>query len=810
MYILPGALAPLAKYRQFILVRFVPSVEEPGKNEKFPIHPTQYINWDAHDPSIWMSWQEAAQIAASLGPQYGVGFVITAADPIGCLDLDKCANPDGTWIPEVAQMLAAMPGAMELSNSGKGLHVWFSYQDLAPEHGKKSDALRAPIKWMELYTELRFIALGNSATGVMQDVTALLPSFIAQYFPPVVTGPSLGWTTEAVPEYTHLTDEELFAKALASTHRAPQAASIFDPNGAGGMAIPERATFADMWNAPPERLGQLYPSPTGKVYDGSAFDFAFARELAYWTGKNCERIKTIMLRSSRKRDKWDRPGRKGGYLVETIQGACDSQPNIYKAKTAPVALSAAVTGKLAPTAITHQTFIAREAMAELFKDCVYIQDNNEILLPNGDLVDQPRFKARYSGYMFAMDNESTKPSKDAWDAFINNSVIAFPRADGTMFSPHIPFQHVINESGRVLVNIYKEPEVDRRPGDIAPFLELLHKILPKGDDALILLSYMAAVVQHKGVKFRWAPFVQGTQGNGKSTLTECLMYALGNKYIFSVKAKHIENTFNAWTVQNLLYVADDIYATDNRGTLMEELKTLISDQRQGVTYKGIDSIQKRICGNFIFNSNHKGALKKTDDARRICTLYCAQQSKADRQRDGLTKAYFNRLYKWLNDGGFAYVAEYLHTLEIDARYNPAGECQEAPDTSATQEAIVDSRTGLEHDVAEWIELEEPGFCGGFISSHMLKEKLADSGGKVRTLTYLNMKEMLSRLGYEPHRSLPNGRSPIILQPDRTKPILYVKRDSWLADITDTNAITEIYSSAQSAAQADQISRRFNQ
>ena len=173
--------------------------------------------------------------------------------------------------------------------------------------------------------------------------------------------------------------------------------------------------------------------------------------------------------------------------------------------------------------------------------------------------------------------------------------------------------------------------------------------------------------------------------------------------VFSVKAGMIENNFNSWLENNVLYVADDIYSTRDRADMMEALKSMITETDHGITLKGIDSIQKRICGNFVFTDNHKDAMKKTDDSRRICTLYCAQQSKHDRMRDGLTKQFFvgpNGFVKWLNGGGYAAVADMLHTMVIDERYNPAGECQEAPDTSVTHEAIVDGRTAVEHEVAE--------------------------------------------------------------------------------------------------------------
>jgi len=275
----------------------------------------------------------------------------------------------------------------------------------------------------------------------------------------------------------------------------------------------------------------------------------------------------------------------------------------------------------------------------------------------------------------------------------------------------------------------------------------------------------------------------------------------------------ITNGFNAWLEHNMLYIADDIYTSTDRTNVMEALKSLITDRDQPVTLKGIDSIQKVICGNFMFTDNHKDAMKKQDDSRRICTLYSAQQSPRDRRRDGLTKSFFvgpGGFVPWLESGGYAYVAEMLYTMPIDPRYNPAGDCQEAPETSATKEAIIDGRTGVEHEVAEWIELGEPGFCGDFVSHEILKQKLMAIPQFSKSTTYLKLKEMMGRLGYEIHNGLPEGRTTVDVQPDDKRSILYVQVDSWLAELTDPALIAELYTQAQQAAITAAVNRRFNQ
>jgi hypothetical protein len=67
-------------------------------------------------------------------------------------------------------------------------------------------------------------------------------------------------------------------------------------------------------------------------------------------------------------------------------------------------------------------------------------------------------------------------------------------------------------------------------GDVSLFLAHMKKILPIPRDRSILLAYMAAVVQHQGVKFQWAPLIQGVEGNGKTLFSRCVAEAVGVRY----------------------------------------------------------------------------------------------------------------------------------------------------------------------------------------------------------------------------------------------------------------------------------------
>lgn len=73
------------------------------------------------DPSTWCDYDTA--IASSVG--VGVGFVLSPADRIVCVDLDHCLDGKGRPVSWAADVLASVPDTyVEVSPSGDGLHVW--------------------------------------------------------------------------------------------------------------------------------------------------------------------------------------------------------------------------------------------------------------------------------------------------------------------------------------------------------------------------------------------------------------------------------------------------------------------------------------------------------------------------------------------------------------------------------------------------------------------------------------------------------------------------------------------------------------
>lgn len=776
----------MGQYRQFIVYRSQHSRTRLGKTDKFPCDFRTGAVVSAHDPSVWTDSGTAIAASINFGTGYGVGFVFTEADPFWFLDLDNCLMPDGSdWSPVAKELCGAFAGAaIEVSQSMRGLHIFGTGRP--PAHACKNTDLG-----LELYHSERFVALTGS--GIVGDCAAnfeaVLPTVVARYFPSTreAGGEVLDWTTEPDPDWRGPTDDaELIRRAMRS-HSV-------------GAAFGGRASFADLWQANIEALAKAYPDPV-RAYDSSSADAALAQHLAFWTGKDCERIQRLMLQSGLAREKWERED----YLPRTIVGAVSRQIDVLNDKQVEPVASTPVPvehTELPKSEMVHGTsYVNLEQQRELFAGCVYIEDLNKVLAPGGVLLKQEQFKVRFGGYTFTIDASNEKVTKDAWEAFTQNQALRCPKARSSCFRPELPFGRIIERDGQTIVNTYWPVEVPRKVGDITPFMDHLRKVLPDERDRTILLCYMAACVQHKGVKFQWAPLLQGVEGNGKTLFTRCVAEAVGRRYVHWPKASKLAAQFNSWMVGKLFYGVEDIYVPDQKREVIEEVKPMITGgDGLEIEGKGVDQISADVCGNFMFNSNHQDAVRKTRNDRRFCLMFSAQQHAVDLARDGMTGSYFPELYDWLKADGYAIVSELLHTMPIPDEYNPATHCQRAPSTTSTEAAISASTGGVEQEVMEAIGQELPGFCGGFVSSIML-ERMLERKNVAGRITHSKRREMLADMGYTYHPALADGRVNNMVLPDGGKPRLFVKAGSEAARITGASEAAKAYEVANNGAVA---------
>lgn len=746
--------------RQFILWRITDGV-------KLPVSPHTLSVCDAHDRSQWIDFETARAIATSVG--CGVAYVFAEDDPYFFLDIDHC-RIGNDWSGLANDICSRFPGAfVEVSQSGEGLHIFGRYTEMPPHACKNTQC------GLELYHDKRFVALTLNGQGDPNtDCTAALRSVIDQFFKPTgnETQPVPAWTNTPAPEWRGPEDDAELIELACSR------------NGAGSV-FGGRASFRDLWTANVDALSHSYPDGYGsRPYDPSSADAALAQHLAYWTGRNCDRMWRLMYASALRREKWDK---RPEYVQRTIITACGRCDKVFCASVTPSSMQQTSECELVPAV----PYVTATDQMEMFKGCVYVRDLHRVYTPDGALLRPEQFRTMFGGYLYSTDVLNEKTTKNAWEAFVESTALRWPRVANICFRPECEPGAIIHEEGRKLLNTWQPVDIESRPGDVTPFLNHLHAMLPNERDAEILLSFMASIVQNPGVKFQWAPLLQGCEGNGKTFFITAMEYAVGKKYTHLPNASELGSSgqkFNSWIQCKLFVGVEEIYVSDRR-EVADALKPLITNARIEIQGKGVDQVTGDNRANFILCTNHKDAIIKTTGDRRYCILYTAQQTPTDmvqagwRRPTGEATEYFPRLYNWLRAEGHAHITHFLRNMQIRDELNPAVLCHRAPLTSSTQEAIRISMPAHEQEIQEAIDEGRPGFANGWVSSHML-EKLLDERGLSRRFPINRRGQLMSSMGYVLHPALKEGRttSPLLAE-DGKRPKLYIREGHLALNLT---------------------------
>lgn len=717
-----------------------------GKAAKVPFDPATRKTINPLEPANWKSKAEAQATG------HFIGEVLTADEPYAVIDIDNCYDPETQeWDARAQRAFQLFQGCpWKLSQSERGVHIKVRVDKAV------TAALRNRADGFEFYDRKRFIAQGEHEwrpgdldtdhTGAV----CLLMGYtqLPQGMPMAPSGRDPAWKG---PD----DDEELLQRALNSR------ASVTAQWGEG-------ITFRQLWEGDTAALQATYGDEQGG-WDQSAAELALFNHLAFWTGRDQARIIRMYQMSPLAQHQDERKRNRHDYLNRTAAKAANSASGVYRD----------------PKAVADSSelgdYLSVEETRGRFQGCIYVADQNAILTPSGVFMNQERFRAWMGGKRFSISWDNGTSTDNAWKAFTENRAIEFPKALTTCVDPKTSFGTIKDAA----VNVYRPPQISPRHGDVGPFLNWLRVFLPEEQDREILLSWMAALAQYPGEKFRWAPVLQGTKGNGKTMVVEIMRHFVGRDWSFTVDPTKLEGRFNGYLQDKLLLSVDEIHM-ENRRSILDRLKPLITDSRISIEGKGVEQREIDNLANWIFTTNYKNAILKERDDRRFAVFFTGQQSSADLERDGMAGDYFPKMHRWLVNGGYDFITHYLQNRPIDSKFNPAvqhgGLADRAPETSSTAAAVAESASVLEQELRERIEGEVQGFRGGWISCNaieVMKKELGLRHGRT------HQSNILSQMGYENA-----GRATrMIAEENHKKPVLWA-----LPHVTDRT--TEAYMRAQ--------------
>ncbi len=265
----------LRQRRQWVLWRYE---EREGKLTKVPYRagdPDRRAS--STDPATWSPFEQAVGAASRAD---GIGFVFSIEDPYVGVDLDQ-DFPEPEWV------IGRLNSYTEHSVSGTGLHV-IAKGSLAhiTHKNRRGD--------FEVYETGRFfVVTGAHVEGTPTTIEARqseLQEVVSRYLP-TESAPELVRTKSGVS----VSDGELVDKMLRAN------------NGAKARRL---------WNG----------AWQGEYRSQSEADLALCNLLAFWTGRDPERIDALFRQSGLMREKWQRED----YRTDTIAAAISTAREVYQ------------------------------------------------------------------------------------------------------------------------------------------------------------------------------------------------------------------------------------------------------------------------------------------------------------------------------------------------------------------------------------------------------------------------------------------------------------------------------------------------
>lgn len=671
LLVLPANLTWLRVHNQFIVCAIVPKPEHAEKTNKFPVNPVTLVHpVSGKDPANWLSCDDAFALANELnqrgGTAYGVGFWLTDALGIWCLDVDSGLGANGHWLPAVNDLCRKLPGtAWEYSHSWRGMHGWGRCTIPIPAHETRhnDDALGLHL---ELYSRNHFMMLGTVASGEMQPSIAL-PAALGPLFPALSADDAaaldMEWTDAPNPLWHGPTDDDaLITIALKSRSKL---ATMF-PKAA-------KATFKQLWESDSDKLAKHFPSDNGG-YNESQADQALACHLAFWTGNNCARMAELMERSGLARSKHGRED----YMRITIGKACAWQKEFYNDGKGITPGTAVPESAISTGGITLSDFYA------------YLPQKSYLFVPTRDLWVQ-------SGVNSSLPLVEGKFQPTEW----LDRARPLHQMTWAPGEPMVIADKLVDKGGWVLkagvncFNLYRPPApMQGDPSLATPWLDLLRFVYP--NDWEHMVKWFAHRRQRPGEKINHALVLGGDPGIGKDSMLEPVKYAVGPWNFIEIKPANLMDEFNGWKKSVILRVSEARDMGDmTRYALYDATKTLLATPPDVLRCNEKNLREHEVFNviGVIFTTNHKDGLYIDPKDRRHYIAY------SERVRQDFREGYWPALWQWYIGGGLGHVVAYLDSVDL-TNFDPKAD---PPKTSAFWAMVNAGRAPEDADMADAID-----------------------------------------------------------------------------------------------------------
>jgi hypothetical protein len=392
--------------------------------------------------------------------------------------------------------------------------------------------------------------------------------------------------------------------------------------------------------------------------------------------------------------------------------------------------------------LRNRTSQSNTPAPEWAKPWVYVTDCDKFFsLESKEEVTPQGFRAVFNRFM-PVNQDGNRERADVWAL----EMWDIPAVAHKAYMPGVG--PIFEMFGMKWVNLYRPESVPTIPTDysdadlaaIETVKGHLETYLADARERELLLSWLAHNVRHPGKKIRWAPYIHGVPGDGKSFFAALVGVAMGGQNVRSLNGSTLESNFTDWASGYALVAIEEMKQHGhNRFDIMNRLKPYITNSEVEIHPKGRASYTAPNVSNYMIFSNYLDGAPVDEGDRRYMFL-SSQLTTEDAKR--LTEAnYFGKLFDAVREHPGA-IRKWLLEYEPHPEFDADGR---APDTAIKATVIEMSKSDLELVIEDLIEQGAEGVSKDVISSAHLTRAMSARSNDVPSTTRVNT--MLTKLGY---------------------------------------------------------------
>lgn len=299
-----------------------------------------------------------------------------------------------------------------------------------------------------------------------------------------------------------------------------------------------------------------------------------------------------------------------------------------------------------------------------FERFAYLQDDDAYFdLMERHEISRQTFNAIYRHIECKSIHGAKKPKIEAATCFDENR-----QAKGARILKGVTYAAgesvLCARDGIVYGNRWRDARPTVAPGNVKPWLDHVERMIPDKREREHVLNVMAFKVQHPNRKINHAVLHGGNPGSGKDTMWAPFFWAIGGDALRNVSLVRNEEITSQWgyALETEILVINELRQAEakDRRALENQLKPLIAAPPEylAVHRKGLAPYDLVNRLQVIAFSNERVAINLPSDDRRWFVIW----SDAPRMSDDEGAA----IWAWLNSGGKAAVAAWLHQRDVAA------------------------------------------------------------------------------------------------------------------------------------------------